>query len=122
MKNKMRPVVAIILFSSLLLAASCGGDKKTTEVERIVSPEATEDNAGDGEPSRTIEATATKRATPKPSTKAAQVQVLNYLAKPSDFGLYFVGEVVNNGDEDAGSIDIVITLTDEAGNVVGTGK
>ncbi len=62
-------------------------------------------------------------ATATAAAGAPDVQVLNYGSHQSEFGsLNFFGEVINNGDGDAANVQVILTLTDSAGNVVGTGS
>ena len=82
-------------------------------------------------PSPTAAATATPRppaatATPRPSptvavsaTVAAE-NVSNY--RDSAGGLWFIGELVNQGQVEAGGLEVAISLLDAGGQTLGTGK
>lgn len=82
-------------------------------------------------PSPTAAATATPRppaptATPRPSPTAvpsisvAAENVSNY--RDSAGGLWFIGELVNQGQTEAGGMEVAISLLDPGGQTIGTGK
>ena len=75
-------------------------------------------------PSPTSEATpAPLSSTPTPVSTGPTVEVVNFHSVTDEFlGLEFIGEVTNTGDEDAAFVQVVLTLTDAQGNVVGTGQ
>jgi hypothetical protein len=70
------------------------------------------------EPTREVGA-GDEDATP---TAPSEVEVLNYRSHQTEYGLEFFGEAVNNGEGDATNVVVILTLTDAAGGVVGTGS
>jgi hypothetical protein len=62
--------------------------------------------------------------TPTPTVVPTEaVEVLNYRSHQSEYGsLQFYGEVGNNGSTEVASVEVVLTLLDGAGKVIGTGS
>ena len=109
----------ILVFALALAVAACSNKERVTnETTTMTTPSPTA-----SEPTDTTEPTA--EPTPPPTTPATvgpNVEVVNFHSVTDEFGgLDFIGEVTNTGDEDAASIQVVLTLTDARGNVVGTG-
>ena len=74
---------------------------------------------GPEEPSGAAEPTPSGKATSSPAP--LDVEVLDYDTHQSEYGdLTFFGEVVNNGDQAVAFVQVILTLTDNAGNVVET--
>lgn len=90
----VRSLAAMLVALSIVagLAASCGGETKTTEILGTATP------------------------------TGPNVEILSSQSIQDVLGrLVFVGEIVNNGDEDAAGIQVIVTLTDVEGNVVTSG-
>ena len=105
----------LVAVAITLLALACGGEERvTTETSREATPSPTVAAPTDGE--------TPPAPTPTPSTTGPKVEVVNFHSRTDEFGgLGFLGEITNNGDEDAANIQVVLSLTDVQGNVVGTG-
>ncbi len=96
------PLVIAIVPVALSVAACGGKDRTTTETTGTTTPSPT-----------VPELTAAAGPT---------VEVVNFHSVTNEFvELEFIGEVTNTGDEDAALVQVVLTLTDAQGNIVGTG-
>jgi hypothetical protein len=74
-------------------------------------------------PAPTPVVTATPAATVTPAVTMEEVQLLNYRSHETEYGsLRFYGEVSNNGNTEVASVEVVITLLDGTGKVIGTGS
>jgi hypothetical protein len=62
---------------------------------------------------------ADDRATASPTPR--DVEVVSYRSHRTEYSLQFFGEVVNNGDGAAANVQVALTLTDDAGRIVGAG-
>ncbi len=117
MTLKNWPLVIAIVPAALSVAA-CGGKDLTTGTT-TPSPTVPELTAAAERQSGT--------PTPPPPTLTSvtgrpNVEVVNFHSVTNEFvELEFIGEVTNTGDEDAAFVQLVLTLTDVQGNVVGTG-
>lgn len=115
-------VIVIVIVPVAVSVASCGGnDRNTTESTRTTTPSPTAPE---------LTAAAERQSTtpdPSPPTLAPDangphVEVVEFHSVTNEFvELEFIGEVTNTGDEDAAFVQVVLTLTDAQGNVVGTG-
>ncbi len=114
MTPKIWPLVIAIVLVALSVAACGGKDGTTTETTGTTtsSPTAPELTA----------AAERQSATPTPPPSRPSVEVVNFHSVTNEFvELEFIGEVTNTGEEDAALVQLVLTLTDVQGNVVGTG-
>lgn len=107
----------LVLSAAALVLAACGGDDDDDSTPTPV-PTATVS----GSPGTVVTPTpgTGPTGTPGPALDSAQFEVVDSISYSTDTGLYFVGEVQNNSDQDA-IITIGISLTDEAGTEVGSG-
>jgi hypothetical protein len=115
-KNFLISIVAglMLIFASL----ACGTASKTTTTTYSATPESSsntpESSSNPSNPSQS------STATPQPQI---DLQTGSYSYYVDSIGtLWFVGEIVNNGDAPAGSIQVVLSLLDNSGNVVGVGS
>lgn len=115
--------LTIIIFGCVL-AACGGGSPVTVEVTRTV-PQTVEVTRV-VEITRVVEVIVTAtptpmpEATPTPETEIA-LEVGSYTSFPTVLGgLYFAGEILNNGTAPATDVNFVLSLLDEQGNVLAT--
>ena len=112
MTLKNWPLVIAIVPIALSVAACGGKDRITTDTTSTTTPSPTV-------PELTA---AAERQSTTSVTAGPHVEVVNFHSVTNEFvELEFVGEVTNTGEEDAAFVQLVLTLTDVQGNVVGTG-
>ena len=111
----LRWLALAVLGGLLFLSVSCGGGSGSSPTPDLtVRPTATQ--AG-GNPT-----TAGSQLTPAPASAAAdtggQIKVLDYRSYVREGYLYYIGQVVNAGKEDATSVVVTATLVGSDGSVV----
>ncbi len=113
MTLKNWPLVTAIVTVALSVAACGGGDRTTAEITGTTTPSPTVPE---------LTAAAERPPTLTSVTAGPNVEVVNFHSVTNEFvELEFIGEVTHTGDEDAAFVQLVLTLTDAQGNVVGTG-
>lgn len=124
MQTRKAPIGLTIIILACVLAACGGGSPTTVEVTRTV-PQTVEVTRVI-EVTRMVEVIVTAtptpapQATPTPETEIA-LEIGSYTSFPTVLGgLYFVGEILNNGTAPASDLNFVLSLLDEQGNVLAT--
>ena len=107
--------LAVAFLVALTVVGCSSKERVTTEATRVTTPSPVATEPQSDEPTPPPE-------TPTPEPVGQKVEVVSFHSVKDEYGsLDFIGEVTNVGDEDAASIQVVLSLTDGQGNVVGTG-
>lgn len=131
----MRYVLLLPVLALMLFAAGCGttGEptrttNSSTDPTATTAPASGSPAAGSGSPEATSTtgapapaATSTPEATAIPAATPPDVQVMQWKQTPTSYGgVYVMGYVQNLGETAAQDVQVVISLRDATGNIVGS--
>jgi len=114
MRNRMFPVL-VSISALIMVVMACGSSPTTTTTQFDATTSASQGISSSS-------SSAAPKATPTTAAKIS-LEVGSYTHFTDSIGsLWFVGEVVNNGDAAAGSVDVALSLLDDAGSVAAVGS